>query len=192
VPGTVAGWDVALRRFGSAVDARGACARRADRRARASSSTRPFFDQIEANAGKLGDFPASARIYLDRDGTPRDVGQRVVNRPARQDVPPPAARGGAGASTAGRSPGRSRGRCAGRRCARARARRAAGHDDHRGPARVRAILRRPTAIKFRDLDIYGMAPPSSGGSTIGEALNIIEALGPARRARPRCTASSRR
>ena len=31
----------------------------------------------------------------------------------------------------------------------------------------------PTRVKYRRLDIYGMAPPSSGGSTEGEILNIL-------------------
>ena len=32
----------------------------------------------------------------------------------------------------------------------------------------------PTHVKYRGLDVYGMAPSSSGGSTVGEALNILE------------------
>jgi len=32
----------------------------------------------------------------------------------------------------------------------------------------------PTHTRFRGLDVYGMPTPSSGGSTVGEALNIIE------------------
>jgi gamma-glutamyltranspeptidase/glutathione hydrolase len=32
----------------------------------------------------------------------------------------------------------------------------------------------PTHSDYRGLDIYGMAPPSSGGSTVGEMLNILE------------------
>ncbi len=32
---------------------------------------------------------------------------------------------------------------------------------------------RPTKVTYRGLDVYGMAPSSSGGSTIGEALNIL-------------------
>ena len=36
-----------------------------------------------------------------------------------------------------------------------------------------AKLRTPTHVKYRGLDIYGMAPPSSGGITTGEALNIL-------------------
>jgi gamma-glutamyltranspeptidase/glutathione hydrolase len=31
----------------------------------------------------------------------------------------------------------------------------------------------PTHIEYRGLDVYGMAPPSSGGSTEGEILNIL-------------------
>jgi gamma-glutamyltranspeptidase / glutathione hydrolase len=37
-----------------------------------------------------------------------------------------------------------------------------------------APLRRPTHVAYRGLDVFGMAPPSSGGSTVGEALNILE------------------
>ncbi|MGH3507578.1 MAG: gamma-glutamyltransferase [Nocardioidaceae bacterium] len=33
---------------------------------------------------------------------------------------------------------------------------------------------RPTHVQYHGLDVYGMAPPSSGGSTVGEALNILE------------------
>ena len=32
----------------------------------------------------------------------------------------------------------------------------------------------PTHVDYRGLDVYGMAPSSSGGSTVGEALNILE------------------
>jgi gamma-glutamyltranspeptidase / glutathione hydrolase len=41
-------------------------------------------------------------------------------------------------------------------------------------ARYDAPLRVPTRIDYRGLEVYGMAPPSSGGSTVGEALNILE------------------
>jgi gamma-glutamyltranspeptidase/glutathione hydrolase len=37
-----------------------------------------------------------------------------------------------------------------------------------------APLREPTRVGYRGLDVYGMAPPSSGGSTVGEALTILE------------------
>ncbi|MFG2409073.1 gamma-glutamyltransferase [Streptomyces brevispora] len=38
----------------------------------------------------------------------------------------------------------------------------------------RALLQAPTKIDYRGLDVYGMAPSSSGGTTVGEALNILE------------------
>ena len=41
-------------------------------------------------------------------------------------------------------------------------------------AAYQAPLREPTHVSYRGLDVYGMAPPSSGGSTVGEALNILE------------------
>jgi gamma-glutamyltranspeptidase / glutathione hydrolase len=37
-----------------------------------------------------------------------------------------------------------------------------------------APLRVPTHVTYRGLDVYGMPPPSSGGSTVGEALNILQ------------------
>jgi gamma-glutamyltranspeptidase / glutathione hydrolase len=36
------------------------------------------------------------------------------------------------------------------------------------------IRRAPTEIGFRGHQVFGMGPPSSGGSTVGEALNILE------------------
>ncbi len=41
-------------------------------------------------------------------------------------------------------------------------------------ADYRAKLQAPTKIGYRGHDVYGMAPSSSGGSTVGEALNIME------------------
>src|SRR5207244_141159 len=42
------------------------------------------------------------------------------------------------------------------------------------PARYAAPLRPPTLVTYRGYDVYGMGPPSSGGSTVAEALNILE------------------
>ncbi|MGD0602954.1 MAG: gamma-glutamyltransferase family protein [Streptosporangiaceae bacterium] len=49
-------------------------------------------------------------------------------------------------------------------------------------ARVQA----PTYVRYRGLDIYSMAPPSSSGSTVGEALNILSGYDLS--AEPRATA----
>jgi gamma-glutamyltranspeptidase/glutathione hydrolase len=40
-------------------------------------------------------------------------------------------------------------------------------------AAYRVIKRAPTKVGYRGLKVYGMAPSSSGGSTVGEALNIL-------------------
>jgi gamma-glutamyltranspeptidase / glutathione hydrolase len=34
--------------------------------------------------------------------------------------------------------------------------------------------RAPTRVGYRGLDVFSMGPPSSGGSTVGEALNVLE------------------
>ena len=44
------------------------------------------------------------------------------------------------------------------------------------------IVRRPTQVGYRGYQVHGMPPSSSGGTTVGEALNIMEELRP-RRAR---------
>ncbi|MER6988195.1 gamma-glutamyltransferase [Saccharopolyspora hirsuta] len=38
----------------------------------------------------------------------------------------------------------------------------------------RTLEHAPTHLTYRGLDVYGMAPGSSGGTTVGEALNILE------------------
>ena len=38
----------------------------------------------------------------------------------------------------------------------------------------RALDQAPTHVNYRGLDVYGMAPSSSGGTTVGEALNILD------------------
>jgi len=41
-------------------------------------------------------------------------------------------------------------------------------------AAYRALSRPPTRTSYRGLDVYSIAPSSSGGTTVGEALNILE------------------
>jgi gamma-glutamyltranspeptidase/glutathione hydrolase len=45
-------------------------------------------------------------------------------------------------------------------------------------AAYRAPFRPPAVTTYRGLEMNGMGPPSSGGSTIGEALNILEGYDP--------------
>ncbi|MFJ6313952.1 gamma-glutamyltransferase [Pseudarthrobacter oxydans] len=60
---------------------------------------------------------------------------------------------------------------------------APGPDALPGPAGVmttedlddyEALDQDPTHVNYRGYDVYGMAPSSSGGTTVGEALNILE------------------
>jgi gamma-glutamyltranspeptidase/glutathione hydrolase len=50
----------------------------------------------------------------------------------------------------------------------------AGHLQRSDLASYNVLRQRPTKSDYRGLTIYGMAPSSSGGSTVGEALNILE------------------
>ncbi|MET1065754.1 MAG: gamma-glutamyltransferase [Arthrobacter sp.] len=43
-------------------------------------------------------------------------------------------------------------------------------------AAYRALDQAPTQMEYRGLDVYGMAPSSSGGTTTGEALNILDTV----------------
>jgi gamma-glutamyltranspeptidase/glutathione hydrolase len=49
---------------------------------------------------------------------------------------------------------------------------------HQDMASYRAIWRDPVEISYRGYTIYSMPPASSGGVTMGEILNIMEAFGP--------------
>ncbi|TCC22161.1 gamma-glutamyltransferase [Kribbella speibonae] len=41
-------------------------------------------------------------------------------------------------------------------------------------ASYKALNQAPTKVRYDGLDVYGMAPSSSGGTTVGEALNILQ------------------
>ena len=60
-------------------------------------------------------------------------------------------------------------------------------------AKYKVIDREPTKVRYDGLDVYGMAPSSSGGTTVGEALNILAPQNlDAVDTRRRCTRTSRR
>jgi gamma-glutamyltranspeptidase/glutathione hydrolase len=46
-------------------------------------------------------------------------------------------------------------------------------------AEYRTIVRRATEVGYRGYQVHGMPPSSSGGTTVGESLNIIEQFDPA-------------
>jgi gamma-glutamyltranspeptidase / glutathione hydrolase len=173
IPGTPATWQLALKRYGTwSLDR---ALRPGTRVARDGFTVdQTFFDQTGPNIDWFNDIPSTAAIYLDPDGTPRDVGSKLQN--------PDLARtyrllGREGVDAFYRGDLASAMADASQHPPKAAD---ANHawrpglmttDDLR---RYRAIERAPTRNGYRGLEIWGMGPPSSGGSTVGEALNILE------------------
>lgn len=51
-----------------------------------------------------------------------------------------------------------------------------GHMTTSDLAAYKPLDQAPTHVDYRGLDVYGMAPSSSGGTTVGEALNILDTV----------------
>ena len=173
VPGTVAGWQKALRRYGTWSLER--TLRRAIRVARRGFVIdRTFNEQAQDNAAYFDDIRSSEALYLDPDGSARDVGTVQRNPDLAKAYERIARRGARGFY---------RGRLAAALVAALRNPPLTADADHTwrpGLMRKRDLRaytapeREPTRVDYRGLDVFGMGPPSSGGSTIGEALNILE------------------
>ena len=176
VPGTPAGWAKALRKYGTwrfkqvlapAIDV-----------ARKGFVVDPTFTaQTDPNVPWFDDIPATAALYLDPDGTSRDPGEVVKN--------PDMARTYEQIARYGAKRGFYRGPVAEALVRAARHPRTAPTADktwrpglitERDLRDYRAIERKPTHVEYRGLDVFSMGPPSSGGSTVGEALNILEQI----------------
>jgi gamma-glutamyltranspeptidase/glutathione hydrolase len=172
VPGMVGTWADATRRFGArslAADLQPAI-RRATQGFTVDNT---FVQQTKESLDVLSAFTASRRLFLGPDGKPWPVGTTLKNpdlartyRLLATDGPDAFYDGPIGASLvrAVRHP----------------------HTVAHSPLNVRPGImtphdlaaytpRRPapTRVSYRGYDVYGMAPPSSGGSTVGEALNIL-------------------
>jgi gamma-glutamyltranspeptidase / glutathione hydrolase len=172
VPGTVRGWELALGSYGTWSLARalkpGIMVAR-----KGFEVDDTLAGQIEDNAEAFAQVPSTAAIYLDPDGTPRDVGSTLRN-PDLASTYDAIARDGADAFYTGpiaqsivdavdRPP-------------------VSGGAEVWQPGvmtaadlgEYRALEREPTLSHFRGVDVYGMGPPSSGGTTVGEILNILD------------------
>jgi gamma-glutamyltranspeptidase / glutathione hydrolase len=173
VPGTVAGWEHALRRYGT-WSLRHALEPAIDVARQGFMIDRTFNEQAQDNAAYFDDIRSSEALYLDPDGTARDVGT-VMRNP---DL------GRAYARIAKRGPkGFYRGAIAAALVDAVQRPPLTPDADHtwrpglmtmRDLRAYTAPEREPTHVRYRDLDVFGMGPPSSGGSTVGEALNILE------------------
>ena len=173
VPGTVRGWDEALDRFGTmslgeALQPGIAVAREG------FVVDQTFFSQTQQNVDFFDDVPSTRALYLDPDGTPRDVGTVLRN--------PDLARAYERIAHLGVK-GFYRGAIAAAMVEAVRQPPVAPEANHvwraglmsmRDVTDYTAPEREPTRVGYRGLDVYSMGPPSSGGSTDGEALNILE------------------
>jgi gamma-glutamyltranspeptidase / glutathione hydrolase len=173
VPGTVETWVDALEKFGTMSLAEVfAPAIHAARHGYLIDQV--WFDQADANRDWFDDVPASAALFLDADGTPRDVGTVFTNLALAKTYERIAHLG---------AKGFYRGAVADalvEAVQRPAVAPTANHVWRAGVIKMRdlhtyaAAERAPTHVNYRGLDVYSMGPPSSGGSTVGEALNILE------------------
>jgi gamma-glutamyltranspeptidase / glutathione hydrolase len=173
IPGTVATWQTALQRYGT-----WSLGRALEPGIRVASDgfkvDQTFFDQTTPNVDWFNDIPSTAAIYLDPDGTPRDVGSTLKN-PDLARTYGRIADNGAGWFYTGPVAGAMAGAAQNPpKAADANHAWRPGLMTRADVGRYRAIERAPTRIGYRGLDVWGIGPPSSGGSTVGEALNILE------------------
>jgi gamma-glutamyltranspeptidase/glutathione hydrolase len=173
VPGTLRAWQKALDEYGT-WPLRRALAPGIDAAVHGFTVDQTFYNQTDEAKAIFADFPATAALYLDPDGSPRDVGT-VIRNPDLARTYALIARDGADAFYSGplaqaivdtvQHPPL---RAGATRTVRP------GVMALGDLAGYKALDRDPTAIDYRGLQVYGMAPPSSGGSTVGEILNILE------------------
>jgi gamma-glutamyltranspeptidase/glutathione hydrolase len=173
VPGTLATWQRALRKWGSVTLPRALTP--AERLARRGFRVdRTFHGQVVQNKRRFRAFVPTRELYLPGGHAPA-VGSRFRNPDLADTYRLIARRGPRAAFYEGRLADEI-----------VRAVRRPPTTDRttlpvppgdmvrRDLARYEVVDRRPTRTGYRGLDVYGMAPSSSGGSTVGEALNILE------------------
>ncbi|MFJ6248722.1 MULTISPECIES: gamma-glutamyltransferase [unclassified Streptomyces] len=171
-PGTPATWKSALDAWGT--KRLSTLLEPAERLAREGFTVdETFRSQTAANEARFRDFPASADLFLPGGRLPA-VGSRFKN-PDLARTYEKLGREGVGALYEGplardivhtvRKPPVRPGATRNVR---------PGDLTERDLAAYRTVFRAPTKVAYRGLDVYGMAPSSSGGTSVGEALNILE------------------
>ncbi len=175
-PGTVATWDRALDKFGTK-SLRQMLKPGIEVARDGFEVDETFVDQVEANAARFAEIPSTAELYLP-GGSPPAEGSTLEN--------PDLARAYKRIARYGRL-GFYEG-------AIAEATAEAVQDPPVDPgatgtwrpglltvediASYRERPRKATRVEYRGLNVYGMRPSSSGGTTVGEALNILEGFDP--------------
>ncbi|NGO67267.1 gamma-glutamyltransferase [Streptomyces boncukensis] len=171
-PGTPATWERALRMWGKQPLRQ--ALRPATRLARKGFTVdETFRRQTADNAERFRDFPATAELFLP-GGKPPAVGSTLKN-PDLARTYRELARKGAGAFYRGKLA-----RDVVRTVRKPPVAPDAGRTVRPGDMTTRDLrtyrtrVQAPSKVTYRGLDVYGMAPSSSGGTTVGEALNILE------------------
>jgi gamma-glutamyltranspeptidase/glutathione hydrolase len=179
VPGTPLTWSRALNKYGT-ISLAEALAPGARVARNGFTVDQTFFNSVEAVKQYFDDIPPTATLYLDSDGTSKDVGTRITNPDMAKTY---------------RIMGRQGVRKGFYSGAVANAMAAAAANPPVGPgadhkfrpglmttadlAAYRVRERAPIKSSYRGLTVYGMGPPSSGGTTVAEALNILGGFTPA-------------
>ena len=171
VPGTLKTWQAALNRFGTISMSQALAP--AERVARKGFTVRPIFrEYARENAKRFRQFTPTRELFLPGGKLPV-VGSTFKN-PDLADTYRQIRRHGAGAFYGGPI-----GRDVVRTVHHLPLAKDATIKPRTGLLRLAdlrsyaALGQAPTHVRYRGLDVYGMAPSSSGGSTGGEALNIL-------------------
>ncbi|AJC55148.1 gamma-glutamyltransferase [Streptomyces sp. 769] len=171
-PGTPATWDSALKKWGSRSLAQ--VLKPAEQLAAKGFTVDPTFrKQTADNEARFRDFPATAALFLPGGKLPV-VGSTLKN-PDLARTYQELGRKGVGALYHG-AIGRDVVRTVQRPPVRAGSTRKIrpGALTTADLAAYRTLGHAPTHTTYRGLDVYGIAPSSSGGTSVAEALNILE------------------
>jgi gamma-glutamyltranspeptidase/glutathione hydrolase len=168
VPGTPLTWEEALKSWGTRSLAQSLKPAAAlARKGFVVDAT--FHDQTAANATRFAYFPATKALFLP-GGQPPAVGSTLRN-PDLAKTYDLIANQGVSAIYTGQL---------GQEIVKTAQNPPTTKDVYKGQITTRdlaaytAPFQAPTKTGYRGLDVYSMAPPSSGGTTVGEALNILE------------------
>ncbi|MFF2849016.1 gamma-glutamyltransferase [Streptomyces sp. NPDC058001] len=171
-PGTPATWQSALDAWGS--KRLGTLLKPAERLARDGFTVdQTFRAQTESNQARFKDFPATAKLFLPGGALPV-VGSTFTNPDLARTYDELGRKGvdtlyrGALAEDIVRTVNKPPVDPASGRVARP------GDLTLKDLRSYRAKYQAPTETGYRGLKVYSIAPSSSGGTTVGEALNILE------------------
>ncbi|MFI9326778.1 gamma-glutamyltransferase [Kitasatospora sp. NPDC052868] len=172
VPGSPATWETAVQAWGrrSFADALKPAERIAEQ---GFTVDRTFQDQTALNQDRFKDFPATRSLFLPGGRLP-EVGSTFRNpdlaatyRQLGREGTRALYQGGLGADIVRTVQHPPVDPASGRNAR-------PGRVDAADLAAYQVRRQQPTHVAYRDYDIYSIAPSSSGGTTVGEALGILE------------------